>query len=687
MTNYTKTTDFAAKDSLPSGNAAKIVKGSEIDTEFNNIATASATKANANDAVLTGTTTAQTLDISGNVDVDGTLETDALSLNGVTVTSTAAELNYVDGVTSNIQTQLDTKAPLASPTFTGTVTVPGLTTTANVLFGDDDKAIFGAGSDLQIYHSSSAGASYIDDAGQGRLYVRGNRVTIQKYTDEPMLDLESDGAVTAYYNNAAKLATTATGIDVTGVITTDGMTTSADINFGDNNKAIFGASSDLEIYHHSTEGSFIKDVGTGDLILQGGNDVRVQDSNGTELTRFNEGAGVDIKHNGTTKLTTTSTGISVSGAVGAPSSENFYRIKLRDTGGIANDVGIGQPDADSLAFNFTPTSTGHIAFFSGSNEKVRIDANGRVGIGESSPATDLHITNSGATQLLLESGTSSQGILLFGDADDLNVGSVMYDHSDNSMRFETSDTERMRVDSSGQVGIGTDSGTAPLHILKAATGINAATDVLKLSSVDTNPAYYVGFQTQRDNSAGMGLNILTTNVSGTVSESLRIDASGNLLVGKTSVDNTTQGIRLYPTGRQSIVSEADNALILNRRTSDGAIVSFRKDAAAVGSITITSSATAYNTSSDQRLKENIADAPSASNDIDAIQVRSFDWKADGSHQKYGMVAQELQSVAPEAVTGDADSDEMMGVDYSKLVPMLVKEIQSLRNRVAQLENN
>jgi hypothetical protein len=67
MTNYTKTTDFAAKDSLPSGNAAKIVKGSEIDTEFNNIATASATKANANDAVLTGTTTAQTLDISGNV--------------------------------------------------------------------------------------------------------------------------------------------------------------------------------------------------------------------------------------------------------------------------------------------------------------------------------------------------------------------------------------------------------------------------------------------------------------------------------------------------------------------------------------------------------------------------------------------------------------------------------------------
>ena len=96
---------------------------------------------------------------------------------------------------------------------------------------------------------------------------------------------------------------------------------------------------------------------------------------------------------------------------------------------------------------------------------------------------------------------------------------------------------------------------------------------------------------------------------------------------------------------------------------------------------------AYNTSSDRRLKENITDADDAGSKVDAIQVRKFDWIADGSHQDYGMIAQELQSVAPEAVSGDADSDEMMGVDYSKLVPMLVKEIQSLRTRVQELENN
>ena len=134
-----------------------------------------------------------------------------------------------------------------------------------------------------------------------------------------------------------------------------------------------------------------------------------------------------------------------------------------------------------------------------------------------------------------------------------------------------------------------------------------------------------------------------------------------------------------------MVTSNDTVLGLNRLSSVGTIQEFRKDTTVVGTISVTASATAYNTSSDQRLKDNIVDAPSASDDIDAIQVRSFDWKADGSHQKYGMVAQELQSVAPEAVSEGETEEDMMGVDYSKLVPMLVKEIQSLRARVAQLE--
>ena len=70
-----------------------------------------------------------------------------------------------------------------------------------------------------------------------------------------------------------------------------------------------------------------------------------------------------------------------------------------------------------------------------------------------------------------------------------------------------------------------------------------------------------------------------------------------------------------------------------------------------------------------------------------MQVRSFDWKADGEHQTYGFIAQELETVAPYAVSKGETEDDMWGVDYSKLVPMLVKEIQDLKARVQELEND
>jgi hypothetical protein len=140
VTDYTKTTDFAAKDALSSGNSAKIVNGTEINTEFANIATAVATKSNVSSPTFTGTLTAATLSITGNTTlgnaasdtitftgdvsshilpsadatynlgasgsewndlyVDGTAYVDAINFNGTGITSTAAELNILDGVTA-----------------------------------------------------------------------------------------------------------------------------------------------------------------------------------------------------------------------------------------------------------------------------------------------------------------------------------------------------------------------------------------------------------------------------------------------------------------------------------------------------------------------------------------------------------------------------------------------------------
>lgn len=104
---YTITTNFGAKDTLPTGDSGKIVKGTEFTTEFQAIKTA---------FTLAAPTASPTF--------TGTAEFNAISIGGVAITATAAELNYVDGVTSNVQTQLDAKSPLASPTFTGTVTMP-----------------------------------------------------------------------------------------------------------------------------------------------------------------------------------------------------------------------------------------------------------------------------------------------------------------------------------------------------------------------------------------------------------------------------------------------------------------------------------------------------------------------------------------------------------------------------------
>jgi len=212
-------------------------------------------------------------------------------------------------------------------------------------------------------------------------------------------------------------------------------------------------------------------------------------------------------------------------------------------------------------------------------------------------------------------------------------------------------------------------------------------------SSGAQPSVVAAVEAQSANSNGhMGKLLLKTH-DGSGSEAdppttrMIIDQSGNVLVGKTSTGVATAGIELN--GANDLLRIARDGGVTQELNliggSDGDIIEFRRSNTPVGSVSVTASATAYNTSSDQRLKENIEDADDAGGKIDAIQVRKFDWKADGSHQDYGMVAQELLEVAPEAVSQPEDSEKMMGVDYSKLVPIMLKEIQSLRARVAQLE--
>ena len=257
---------------------------------------------------------------------------------------------------------------------------------------------------------------------------------------------------------------------------------------------------------------------------------------------------------------------------------------------------------------------------------------------------------------------ASLGVLQVGGASKYGWnGSFIYPTNDNARDLGTSNFRFKDLYLSGGVSVTTavENGTAQFKTLNA----NPATP---------QEQFYVGNNLQHvdlGNKRG-DLKFFT----GTT-EKMRLDSSGNLLVGATS---TLRNNKFHASSNNFVGG-------FNVTGGTGEAVAFFSNGTVTGTISVTGSSTSYNTSSDQRLKENIADADDAGSKIDAIQVRKYDWKADGSHQDYGMIAQELLEVAPEAVSVPEDSEEMMGVDYSKLVPMLIKEIQSLRNRVAQLE--
>ena len=405
---------------------------------------------------------------------------------------------------------------------------------------------------------------------------------------------------------------------------------------------------------------------------------------------------VEINYAGVKKLATTATGIDVTGLVTAGGATFSGNVGVQSSTFGSSDItaettaatGTGYSrvilkttDREWRLINDASTVGSPFLLFDATAglERMRIDSSGNVGIGTSSPATTLHITKDGNQSAVLdvyEAQQVSHDTIAYtrwvqnasGIANIMGVDSaagILGTSSNHALVIRTNNTERMRIDSNGNVGIGGASQGANLHILDSSGGS------LWLSDTGTRT---FGIQAS-------GSNLVFRDESA-ATERMRIDASGNLLVGCTAL-NAQRGFAVQE-------GPATNVQIMHnyQEASGTTYAQFLYATGAIGSITQSgTTAVLYNTSSDQRLKENIADADDAGSKIDAIQVRKYDWKADGSHQDYGMIAQELQVVAPEAVSGDPDSDEMMGVDYSKLVPMMLKEIQSLRARINTLEGN
>jgi hypothetical protein len=383
-------------------------------------------------------------------------------------------------------------------------------------------------------------------------------------------------------SKAVNLSTT--GADINGDANIDG-----NLSFGDNDKAIFGAGSDLSIFHNGTS-SLIEDNGTGGLTIRS-NLLTVQNAAGNEtVAQFLEDGFVKLFHNNSQVFTTISSGASITGSLGIGTSTPRTGLHLYGAGQTTSAIS----DAGSLG-----------AFLRVSDTGAAGGAGGGVIFGTNASEAD-GFAGFAAIKGLLSNGN------------DRTIGALAF--STRASTTDTALTERMRLTSDGNFGIG----RTPRTRLEVASG-NAAGDaglnapVLRITNttssadwdngdvngtiefyaddVSGNAPYDTAFiQSVNDINSGtlpsgaLVFGTATYNAVGGATERMRIDSSGALLVGTTNslpADNSVEGIALSPQYNGGIiqVSRTGQAgLTVNRRTSDGDIALFKKDGTTVGSI-------------------------------------------------------------------------------------------------------
>jgi hypothetical protein len=373
-----------------------------------------------------------------------------------------------------------------------------------------------------------------------------------------------------------------------------------------------------------------------------------------------------------TTISASSTATFAAGAVGTPS--------ITTTGDT--NTGIFFPAADTIAFS------------EGGAEAMRIDSSGNVGIGTSSPSTygklavygvnaggDVSAniinfaTSASTTTSLILSDTSGDLVKLVGD----NAGSTSSLRAVNrntQLSFWTGATggaERMRIDSSGNVGIG----RTPDQRLQIAQPTNVEFDMF-VGSTRTLSLYADATQTQIGTPNAIPMIFKTSDA-----ERMRIDSSGNLLVGTTSANVG------FTTGSKSLCFNSDYGgsypVAINHSVSgNGYFLGFGRGGSQCGYIwTNASNSTQYVTSSDYRLKENIVPMTGALAKVSALKPVTYTWKEDGTSSQ-GFIAHELQEIVPEAVAGAKDalnedgSIKPQGIDTSFLVATLTAALQELK---------
>jgi hypothetical protein len=366
----------------------------------------------------------------------------------------------------------------------------------------------------------------------------------------------------------------------------------------------------------------------------------------------------------------------------------------------------------------TPGNSGFIGLYttnsSGTTSHRLIANENGIGIGALSPVSRLHVheaATSTATDIRLTSAvtgaTSSDGVSLRLDT---SGNSSLWNYENTSLLFATNNSEKVRIDSSGNVGIGTTSPSTVLHVKGSAAAGHVRIETT--GDIGSGSACYAGFYGTAGRCAYLGFggtsNALdiwndaagVTRFATNNTERMRILAAGQLCVNTTTALSTTNRVNVVYPGGTTEFGMGFRPVTTTTTTATTAITFEQSNGSSLGSISHpTTGGTVYNTTSDYRLKTNVTPMSNTLDRIDDLKPCNYTW-IDSGIASEGFIAHELQEVIPQAVTGIKDDvDEHgnirpQGVDYSRVVPTLTAAIKELKAiveaqalRIAALEAN
>ena len=688
-------------------------------------------------------------------------------LDAITGANTAATDVFVVVDTSTGQTKKITREELNNAIerdVLSTINIDGGTIDNTVIGGTTSAA----GSFTNLNIAPSSGFGYIEMGGASGAYIDMKAPFSDDYDGRIIHDGSNLALVTSsgggnllfQVANQTKMSVISTGIDVTG-----GITTSDNITITKTN----GAITIQDATNNNLKGQ-IQQI-AGRLILRSRNDtsngnITFEGHNSQEYARFNAsgylGIGTSSNLNDQFTVGTSTDGFTanVSGAV------TTIRLGAHDTSGYAgrfdydratglltykegpyNSEGsalLAVTNSGNVGIGITPTAKFHVGGTiqsqTGSSVAQMYTDGGAAYFSSVGAYPSIFLTN-GSERMRITSGgevqigtsTSDTNKLFVYDSDASN--SVIYVRQDGAGPIQSwhgsFGTERMRITSSGQVGINS---TTPSSLLTVGNGDNytlgsTSGDILNAFDLvyDTTNSDYLRFYAKRESNGStweQAKHVIERQIDATKmgqikfgshtvdpisfgnnnTEFARFDGSANLLVGKTTTALGVTGARFSSDGYFSLdrnfSSTGDFGLMNQSGSSTNNNFHFCTGGTVRGTIRWSNTSTSYITTSDYRLKENVTGITDGIERVKQLNPSRFNFIADADTTVDGFLAHEAQTVVPEAVTGEKDAvdadgnPEYQGIDQAKLVPLLtaalqeaITKIEDLEARVATLEGN